>query len=497
LDVILGTILIVTVIEATRRTVGLILPLLAGVFLVYGFFGPYFPGPFGHRGYPVSRIVADQVLTTIGLFGSPLGASSTFVAIFMIFSAFLQASGTGQSFIDLAVSFFGGIRGGPAKVAVFASSLFGAISGSAVANVAGTGTFTIPLMKRTGYRPHFAGAVEAAASTGGQLMPPVMPALLYYFGVFVSVDLEAVRTKLLGLPRSELPSRVAVMRKAYMFLPIFLLVYLMVIVLYTPTRAAVWAIAATVAVSVFIKESRMGMKELRLALIKGAESLIPVINACACAGIIVGILMLTGLGLRLSSILITLSGGNLAVLLVLTMGASILLGMGVPTSAAYIILAVLIAPSLVKLGLSVMAAHMFVFYFGVLAPVTPPVALAAYTAAGIASSDPMRTGFVAWKLCLSGFILPFIFVYNPELLMEGSFWKLALAIPTAVLGIGALSAAGIGYLYKEIPPLNRLIFIVAALLLIKPGLFTDITGLVLLVAVVAYQALGIRMKPKA
>ncbi len=514
-DIIIGAILIVTLLEATRRTIGITLPLLGIISLAYAYLGPYVPSLLTHRGYPLTRIVAEQVLTTNGLFGTPLGASTTFVAIFIIFAAFMEKSGIGSYFIELAISLFGWIRGGPAKAAVVASALMGTISGSAVANVVGTGSFTIPMMKSVGYRPQFAAAVEAAASSGGQLMPPVMgaaalimveitgipyvdiikaaliPAILFFLGIFMMVDIQAVKTGLVGIPRDKLPDGRALLRKLYLLLPLLILIYLMVFVRYTPIRSALWAVVGVVAVSFLDRDTRLGPGKMLAALKKGAEGVVPIANVTACAGIVVGVIMLTGLGNRLSSVVIALAAGMLPVLLVMSVGASIMLGMGLPTSAAYIILAILVAPAIVKMGVTLIAAHLFILYFGVLAVVTPPVALAAYSAAGLAGSDPMRTGFTAWKLCLPGFILPFMFIYNQELLMSGSFIGILFTCITAVIGIWALSIGLSKYLWKKMHLFVSVIFIAGAFFLIKPGLTTDIIGSALIGVGLLYQILSV------
>lgn len=407
LDLVTGAIYIVSVLEMSRRTIGLTLPLLAIVFLLYATFGANFPGMLGHKGYSLERIISHIFMTSDGIFGIPLGVSSTFVALFILFSAFLDVSGAGTFFISLANSLVGRFRGGPAKVAIIASSCFGTISGSAAANVVGTGTFTIPLMKSIGYRPHFAGAVEAVASTGGMIMPPIMgagafimaeflgisyfevaaaaaiPAILYYVAIFTMVHLEAVKNELSGIPREKIPRLKLVLKEGwYLLFPLGVLIYLLGITRTSPMKAAFWSIFAFFCISFPFKNTRLTLGKLFSCLEKGAKNILPVASACACAGIIVGVLMLTGLALRFSTLLIEISRGSLPLLLALSMVASIILGMGLPATVCYILLAVLAAPAIIKLGVSPLAAHLFVFYFGCISNITPPVAMAAFAASG-------------------------------------------------------------------------------------------------------------------
>ncbi|MFH1758854.1 MAG: TRAP transporter fused permease subunit, partial [Pseudomonadota bacterium] len=442
-DLVLGTIATVLLIESTRRVIGPVMPGIAIVFLFYAYFGRYAPGIIDHRGYTVSRIVSQMYLTTEGIYGLVLGVSATFIYLFVLFGSFLKVSGGGQLFIDLAYSLFGKVRGGPAKVAVVASGLFGTVSGSAAANVVGTGIFTIPLMKSIGYRPHFAGAVEAVASAGGQLMPPIMgaaafimseilqisyikiclhallPALLYYFCAFIMVDLEAAKTGLKGVPPGELPRARQILReRGLLLLPIPVLIYFLAVEQVTPMKAAFWAIITTFGLIAahhvlnlrremqtqsisprgFLQAGVSLIRETSGAMEDAAKGTLIVATACATAGIVIGVTNLTGLGLKLSGILIDLSHGYLLALLVLTMIASIILGMGLPTTACYILLAVLAAPALIKMGVMPIAAHLFVFYFGIISAITPPVAGAAYAAAPIAGVGPMKIGFTACRL---------------------------------------------------------------------------------------------------
>jgi TRAP transporter 4TM/12TM fusion protein len=536
-DLILGAIAIVLLLEATRRVIGPIMSAIAVVFLLYAYFGQYAPDLFAHRGYPIARIVSQMYLTTEGIYGLVLGVSATFIYLFVLFGGFLKASGGGQLFIDIAYGLFGRVRGGPAKVAVVASCLFGTVSGSAAANVVGTGTFTIPLMKSIGYRPHFAGAVEAVASSGGQLMPPIMgaaafimseilqisyariclhallPALLYYFCAFIMVDLEAAKTGLKGVPSELLPKVGRIVReRGLLLLPIPVLIYVLAVMQATPMKAAFWAIITTFGLLAFqtilnvlrelggrLSLSQAGISLLRqttTAMHEGAAGTLIVASACATAGIVIGVTNLTGLGLKLSGILIDLSHGYLLALLVLTMIASIILGMGLPTTACYILLAVLAAPALIKMGVVPIAAHLFVFYFGIISAITPPVAGAAYAAAPIANVGPMQIGFTACRLGIAAFILPYMWVYGPSLLLIGEPFQVVLGVSTSVIGIAACACAVQGFILGPVKPLGRVLLMVAALLLIKPGWVTDAIGLALLLPVVVNQVFSLRQDKK-
>lgn len=509
-SVILGVVAVLLVLEATRRVVGWPLPILAGTFIIYAFVGPHLPGMLAHRGFDIERVAATLYLTTSGIAGTPLQVSATYVAVFVIFAAFLDVSGAGKFFIDWTYAALAWFRGGPAKVAIVASALMGTVSGSAVANTAATGTFTIPIMKRAGLKPAFAGAVEAAASSGGQLMPPVMgaaafimveimgrpytdimvaaavPALLYFLAIFAMVDFQVAKQGIRGLPKSELPDAWKIFKEGWhLLVPLILLIYFLVVVRYTPTKAAVFAIAAVVLATLARRATWMGPQRLFEACRRGGFAMLEVAMACACAGLTIGVLMLTGLALRLSTIMIDLSGGNVFVLLLLTMGVSLILGMGLPTSAVYVVLATLVVPAMTEMGVDLMAAHMFVFYFGVLANVTPPVAIAAYAGAGLAGADSTKTGLIAFRLALAGFILPFIWVYNPALLLQGDGFSIAVAILTAVVGILSLAAAVQGYLLgANATWYQRVMLGAGALTLIKPGLVTDGLGASLIAAAV-------------
>jgi len=503
-DIALGIIATLLVLEATRRTAGIALPLVAIGFILYGFLGSYMPGILYHPGIPLNQFIGMNYLFSEGIFGVPLGVSASFVIIFIIFGGFLEESGGGKFFIDLACAFFGAVRGGPAKIAIISSGFFGTISGSAVANVVGTGTFTIPMMKRIGYRPHFAGAVEAVASTGGMIMPPVMgaaafvmaeilgvsyisvciaaalPAVLYYFSLFVFIDLEAAKTGLRGIPKEEKPLVKQVLRDGgHLLVPPVLLVYLLAIVQWSPMKAGFCAIVATVALAMLRKNTRLNVRKLVAALRKGATGALQVAAVCACAGIVISIVSITGLGLTFSSVLIQLAHGNLFLLLVLAMVASLILGMGLPATPCYIILAVLAAPAIVEMKISPLAAHLFVFYFGCISAITPPVAVAAYAGAAIAGSNPMRTGYTAWRLGLAAFIVPFMFIYGPPLIMVGTLSEIILASITSLIGVALLAASIQGFALIRLGPAERVFLFAAALLLIKPGWGTDLAGMVI------------------
>ncbi|MCR5438142.1 MAG: TRAP transporter permease [Selenomonas sp.] len=512
IDLGVGLLGILLVIEATRRVVGLPMVCVVLAFLAYAFAGPYMPGVLAHRGLTVSQLVSHLYFTTEGIFGIPLGVSSTFIFLFILFGAYLESTGLGKFFIDLANSIAGWASGGPAKVAVLSSGLMGTVSGSSVANVVGTGSLTIPMMKKLGYHKNFAGAVEAAASTGGQLMPPVMgaaaflmaefvgvpyidivkaavvPAFLYFAGVWLGVHFEAKRENLKGIPRDQLPKITTLIReRGHLAIPLILIVYLLVSG-YTPMRAALMAIVLSIVCSALRKSTRMRPIEIVRGLETGARNVLGVLVACAAAGIIIGVVTKTGVGLKLASGLLQLSGGLLLPTMFFTMITAIILGMGVPTTANYVITSTIAAPALVQMGVPVLAAHMFVFYFGIIADVTPPVALAAYAGSGISGGNALKTGINASKLAIAAFIIPYIFVLSPVLLMmEGSVAELLFSTVTALAGMIALSSALIGYLATNCLWLERILLVVGGLLMIQPGLLTDAIGLTLFGLVLTYQ----------
>ncbi|MBE6098492.1 MAG: TRAP transporter permease [Anaerovibrio sp.] len=511
-DLIMGVIGVLLVIEATRRVVGIPMVTVVLVFIGYAFAGPYMPGVLAHRGLSLDQLVGHLYYTTEGIFGIPLGVSSTFIFLFILFGAYLESTGLGKFFIDIANAIAGWASGGPAKVAVLSSALMGTVSGSSVANVAGTGSFTIPMMKKLGYKKEFAGAVEAASSTGGQLMPPVMgaaaflmaefvgvpyidivgaaviPAILYFTGLWLGVHLEAKRTNLKGIPRDQLPKAWEIFReRGHLAIPLVVIVYLLVSG-YTPMRAALVAIVLSIVASSLRKSTRMKPIEIVQGLENGARNVLGVVIACAAAGIIIGVVTKTGVGLKLASGLLALSGGMLLPTMFFTMITSLILGMGVPTTANYVITSTIAAPALLQMGVPVLAAHMFVFYFGIIADVTPPVALAAYAASGISGGKPLMTGVNASKLAIAAFIIPYIFVMSPVLLMiDATAFGLVFSTVTAVLGMVGLSSAMIGYLADHCNVLERVILFVSGILMIMPGIETDLPGLIVFIVIIFIQ----------
>jgi len=512
-DFVMGIVLTLILLEASRRLIGWALPVTAVVFLLYALFGQNLPGLMRHTGFSVETIIDQLYLTTEGIFGIPLGVSATYVILFIIFGAFLEESRTGQFFMDFANSVVGGAKGGPGKISCISSALFGTISGSAVANVMVDGWLTIPLMKRTGFKKDFAAAVEATASTGGQIMPPVMgaaafvmaeytgipyiqicihaaiPALLYYFALFMAIHFEASRTGLLGVPKEERPRfQSVVLARGHLFFPLVVIVYFM-IAGYTPMYACLYATLSVILIALLRAETRMGVMKILKALEFGAKNVLPVAAACACAGIIIGVINLTGLGLKFTSLILVIAGNSLIPALIFTMFAGIVLGMGLPTTAAYIVQAALLIPALIKLGVPLIAAHLFVFYFAIISAITPPVAMAVYAAAGIGGSNLWRTGFEAVRIGATGFIIPYMFIYGHSLLMIGSWTTIVTTIISASIGVTALSAGLMGWFLKEATYLERVMLVAGALLLIKPGLYTDAVGLALLIIVIVIQKL--------
>lgn len=510
-DLWLGGILILLVLECTRRLMGLALPVIASLAMLYTFFGDKIPGKWGHSLIDYEEFVSYQYLTTEGLFGIPLGVSASFIFVFIMFGAFLVSSGTGEFFIRFANAIAGHFRGGPAKVAVVSSGFFGTISGSAVANVVSTGSFTIPLMKQVGYRPVFAAAVEAVSSTGGQFMPPVMgagafimadmlsvpymdvvkaaiiPGVLYFIALFWMIHMEALKAGLQGLRKEDLPPIMPTIKAGgHLMLPAFLLVLFLVLG-YSPMKSGLWAIISVWIISCIRKATRMGWRDVLAAMEKGATGCLEVALACACAGIVIGCITQTGLGLMFSSLVIEAAGGHLLLSLVFVMIASLILGMGLTTSAAYILTVILGGPVLIELGVNPLAAHMFVFYYACLSTVTPPVALASFAGAAIAGSKPFSTGFESMRLASLAYLVPFFFVYSPVLIWKGSITEICLAFCSATIGTIALGSGMIGYLVNRLNWAFRLILLGAGLSLIKPGLVTDIIGVSVLGGIALYQ----------
>lgn len=534
-DMILGVLAVLLTLEVTRRVVGPELPIVTIVFLLFAYFGRHLPGVFAHRGFNVTRIVSHMYMTTEGIMGTPLGVSSTFVFMFILFGSFLDKTGVGEFFIDFAYALTGSTRSGPAMTSVLSSGLMGSISGSSVANTVTTGAFTIPLMKSVGYKPHYAGAVEATASTGGQIMPPVMgaaafimadftgfpyisivkaaiiPAVLYYIAVGTMVHLEACKLGLKGMPRESLPKVSNILRKqGYLTLPLIAIIF-MLVKQFPPTMAALTGIVIGVivafAASLIKKDDSFTPKDILGAMEAGAKGAVGVACACACAGMIVGVVTLTGFGLKIAEVIVLIAKGKLIPTLLLTMVSSIILGMGLPTTAKYIVLATMAVPAITKLGVNLMSAHLFILYFGVVADVTPPVALAAYAGAGIAGANSMKTGFQAFKLAIGAFIIPYIFVINPNLIMVDSVvgttvnWlPITAALPTIVTAlIGTVCLAGTveSYLFGNLRIWQRVILLVAAFALLDPKLLTDAIGLGALAVIFVTQRLLNKDKPAA
>jgi TRAP transporter 4TM/12TM fusion protein len=514
MDKIMGVMLTVMVLEGTRRVIGWALPLTAIIFMVYGLF--------------IARLnpqdMLDQLyMTTEGIFGIPLSVSAAYVLIFVLFGAFMERTGTGQLFMDFAMAITGHAAGGPGKVSVFSSSLFGTISGRAVANVMVDGPITIPLMKRSGFPPHFAAGVEAVASTGGQIMPPIMgaaafvmaefigvsygqiiiwaliPAILYYVACFAAVHFEAKRRGLVGVPRSELPKmRNVLSERGHLFIPILIILYVM----YSGYSAPLAALSGTHAcfpVELLRKSTRGYVTQTNIieAMVDGARNCLPVALACACAGVVIAVVTLSGLGIVFTQFVVHLAKDTLLLALILTMCAGIILGMGMPTTPAYIIMTALLVPAIMKLGVIEPAAHMFAFYFAILSAITPPVALAVFAAAGLAKADLWSCGLAAVKIGFAGFVVPFMFVYEPALLMIGD-WPLILgSVAAATAGI-LLFAGGLhGYFVTAANYWQRAVLIVAGMCLIKPGLYTDLAGAALAIFIIVFQLAARRAAVKA
>lgn len=560
IDVIMGALTLVFVLEATRRAVGLALPIVAIIFLLYAHFGAHLPELLAHRGYSLERIIRHLYPTTEGIFGVPLGAAATFVFLFILFGAVLQRTGIRDYLTGLAIAGLGHLCGGPAKAAVLASYAMGTFSGSSTANVVTTGAITIPLMKRVGFAPEVAGGVETAASAVGQLVPPVMgaaafvmveitgipyveiikaamlPAIIDMFGLLFSVHMYAVKHGLRGLPREQLPPFLPTLfRQIYLLVPIVGLILMLVVARFSPMKSGFWSIPLALLIALIARNTQVVwrliraqilgssnltstksqavavrpvahafmplartwvdfFKDLLGALSDGARQAVSISAACACAGIIVGVITLTGLGLRMTGILMDLSGGQLWVALLLTMVGSIILGLGMPTTANYIIVSALMAPALVLLGVPLIAAHMFVFYFGILADDTPPVGVGAYAAAGIARADPIKTGIQGFKFDLSAFIIPYLFVFNPVLLLYGDVQPLELLwiALSGLIGVYALSVTKEGWWRTHANVIERLLMAGAAIALIDPGLITDLAGFGTMALVYLWQRWKVR-----
>lgn len=509
-DVIVAVIVVITVLELTRRASGNALPILCAVFIAYAFVGPYLPGVLHHSGYSFERFIT-YIFSLDGIFSVPLAISSKYIILFIIFSAFLQVSGVGRYFVKWAFSISGHLRGGPAKVAVLSSALMGTMNGTSAGNAVATGSFTIPLMRKVGYSPKFAASVEAVASTGGQIMPPIMgagvfimaeltgipynqlmlagilPAVLYFASIYFMVDIEAIKLKLIGFPRHMLPPFGRVMREGYLFLPVLVL-FTLLLTGYSVVMAGFWAIISSWLVSWVSRESRMGLSKTLKALEIGARGSIQLMAVCAAAGIIMGVIALTGIGLKFSTLILGIAGTSTLLALIFAMLIAIVLGMGMPTTAAYAVAASVVAPGLIRLGIDPLLAHFFVFYFACVSAITPPVALAAYAASGISGSDPMKTSMTSFRLGITAYIVPFMFFYGPEMLLQGD--NLYAVIPimfTALVGVYGLASAVQGWYFGKLSGITRVILFAASLNMVIPETYSDIGGLIVMVLLALWQ----------
>lgn len=511
LDAVVAIVGVLLVLELTRRVVGWELPILALVFIAYGFLGPVLPGVLTHDGYAFDRLFS-YIYSLNGVFGVTTAVSARYILIFIVFASFLEFSGVGEYFIRFAYSLTGGARGGPAKVAVVSSALMGMLNGTSAGNAVATGSFTIPLMRRVGYKPLFAAATEAVASTGGQILPPIMgagafimaeiigipygelilaaiiPALLYFAAVFFMVDLEAVKQNLHGLPRKELPSLKAVLKDAYLFLPVVLLIAIMLRG-NSITRAGTLALLSSIVVSWFTKDNRMGLKRMADAMYVGMRNAIGLTAVCACAGIVVGIISLTGVGGRFSALLLATAQQNQLLALLFAMLICIVLGMGMPTTAAYAVAASVVAPGLVRLGISPIVAHMFIFYYAVVSAITPPVALAAYSTSGIANTDPFQTAISSFRLGLASYLIPFMFFYSPALLLEATPINIAVSLAIAGIGVYLLASGVQAWLYGKLELPFQIAILIAAVLLVTSSWLAISAGIAIGLLVLAWQLL--------
>ena len=511
-DIYFGILLIFLVLEATRRSVGKPLVIVAICFLLYAYFGRSLPGMISHRGYSINRIASQMFLTAEGIFGTPMAVMTTFVYSFVVFGSFLEVTGGAKLFINLAFALTGKYAGGPAKTAVVASGLLGTISGSGLANVVTTGTFTIPLMKECGYDPTFAGGVEASSSSAGQIMPPVMgaaafimaettglpylticisaaiPAVLYYMCVFLSVDFEARRCHLKTVEADRVPPLLPTLKRCYpLLLPIFTLIFMLCIG-FTPLKASMYATIAMILTSFLSKETRLNVKRTFEALTKAAYNSVTVCIACAVCGIVTGVITLTGLGLKLSDLILRASGGHLFLTLLLTMIASIILGMGLPTTAKYIVLSAIASPALVRLGVPLVGAHLFILYFGVIAEVTPPVALTSYAAAAVARAPGVKTALQGLKISIGAFFIPFMFCYYPSLLIvDTSLGGMLQGLYSSFVGMICLCGCSIGYFFGPLQMWKRVFMFLGVALLMHPAFITDLLGGVVILIMILIQ----------
>ena len=521
-DMVMAVLLAVLILEATRRCVAKELSLIAIIFLLYGYFGYLMPGIFQTKGGSIRRLVDHLYMIPEGIFGTCLGTSANYIVLFVIFGAFLEKSGLGALIQDIAIALTGRQPGGPAKVAVLSSALFGTVSGSAAANVVTTGSFTIPMMKRIGYQPEFAAAVEACASTGGQIVPPVMgtaaflkadfigmpykqimfaaicPCLLYYFAIFMAVHLRARKTGLRGLRKEECPDlKKALLERGHLLIP-FLLVIYMICAGYSAVFSGFWGIVSTVVVAQTRKTTRMSFRDIIDGLIMGAQRSVSVAVACACVGFIIGIVTLTGIGTVLGNYILILARGQLLLTCALAMLLSVILGMGLPCTGVYIVMATLVAPVLTRFGVPVIAAHLFCFYYGIMASITPPVAIAAYAGAGIAQCNPAKAGWISFRIAFPGLLVPYVFVYNSSILLVtgAPLWETVSTLFTAVAGITMLCMAFEQFAAYPMRRWESVLLGTAGFLLVIPGIRTDLFGL-LAAAVIITRQLLIRRKQRA
>ncbi len=517
--------LVISLLEGGRRTVGLPMVIVVCFFLFHAFFSKIFPGILYSRTIPFNRLVHALYLDTGGVFGIPTGVASTTIIVFSVFAGLLIFSGGGEFFIDFALSALGIVRGGPAKAAIVASAAFGTLSGSVASNVAATGSVTIPLMKKTGYETNFSGAVEAVASNGGQLMPPIMgavafvmaemtgfkyveicfaallPAILYYLALFSQVDLEAVRLGLKGIPKDQAPSFWKTLKNGWQYLvPIIALIIFLAVLRYTPEKSAMLSIVVLILISQIKKDSRLNIARIITSLDDTAKGLCTVVLACAMASLIMGSLNSTGVGVRLAMGLVRFSGGHLLFLALLVAVCCFIMGMGLGTITIYLTLSVLVAPAMIELGVPRIAAHLFILYWGLVSFITPPVCIAAFVAASISGGSPMKTGLIASRLGIVTYVVPFMFIYNPVLVMIGEPMEIILAVITSIIGVLFLSAGLVGYLYVEkagkISWIERILLLAAGVALIAPGTLTDIAGIAVAALICLFRFIRYREKKR-
>ena len=523
IDIIMGTALVLITLEAARRISGPSLAILSVIFVVYALLGRNFPGVFRHRGYNWHRIITYLTTDIYGIYGTSVGVSSTYIVLFIIFGEVMNKCGMGEFFIDLANAAAGTSMGGPAKIAVISSGLLGSINGSAVANVVTTGAFTIPMMKKTGYSKEFAGSVEATASVGGQLLPPIMgaaafvmaetmgvkysyiikcaviPALIYYLGILIQVQMRANKDHLVGLKKEECPKVKDVLReRGHLLIPIAFLIYMLIWSGKTVIASAFWTIVVTIVVAELRPVSRMSVKDIADAFVAGAKSTVSVAVSCACVGIIVGVCGLTGFALKVARTIVSIGNSSLFLTLLFTMVTCMILGMGLPSIPSYLITATIAAPALIQLNQPPIAAHMFCFYFAMFANLTPPVALAAFAAAGLSGGNPMKTGWQAVRLALAGFVVPFMFVYSPQLLLENVTWLSGIQVViTACIGVLMIAIGVEGYFFGDVPWPLRVLALGGSFFMLDSGVVTDLIGLAVIAVILLFQLVIGKKKPQS